>query len=280
MPKGGLLSRIAISPRAAIGSLLVCALACRPIPLGAQGLTAWQTLNSGIGVRRFIARTPDDTTEFELTAVRIDPRAVRVRVVDVLSTLGDHKSFHVYDLREVALRLNPSAIINGGFTASLSLPIPVGLLVVDQRPVSQINKVSSVVSGIFCVRRAGIAIVRRDDYVPGECVEALQAGPLLVEQDGRLAINRSERANPKYRRSAVAIDRQGRLLFIATNEVHLYDLARVLASGADSGGLDCVAALNLSGSVESGLLVKVGKANIASGSQESLIASAIAVFHK
>ena len=60
----------------------------------------------------------------------------------------------------------------------------------------------------------------------------------------------------------------------------MYDLAEFLAKEESQGGLDCIAALNLSGDVESGLYVNNEDSPYTYGNIDIPIASAIAVFFK
>jgi len=109
-----------------------------------------------------------------------------------------------------------------------------------------------------------------------ECRWALQTGPILVVT-GRNVINQAEVSNRSaYRRSVAAVDRRGRVLLMATTEIHLYDLAACLCGELKQ--LEVRDAINLDGDSSSGLLVAVpGGAMREIGSTWSLIASAIAV---
>lgn len=242
---------------------------------------SWEEIKPGIAKRTFTIPMKDRSS-LEINAVRIDPTHVKIKVINVYGTLGKQlikqktPQFPVYSLRELISDLNPQVIINGGFSASYSLPIPAGLLVENRKIVSHLNTLSETQSGIFCVGDTGFKIIKRNEDREKNCVYALQSGPMLIESLDKVGIYRNEREKSgKYRRSVVAIDKHGRLLLVASGESYLYDLATFLAKELDS-----VVALNLSGDEESGLYVSNKNTSYTFGNIDVPIASAIAVFSK
>lgn len=214
--------------------------------------------------------------QFEIA--QIDPNKMKVQVISVYSFLqGRSKNAPSYNLQELIDKLKPQAIINGGFSASFSIPTPTGLLVSNGKIIYQMNTVGKITNGIFCVGKR-ISIVTSNNYRQSNCIDALQSGPILVNSgqvDGKLnqlPINKGE-----HRRSVVAIDKQGRLLLIAvTTPITLLDLASLLSQK----DLNCVSALNLGGSTDSGLYINTQVSRSQVGQLNTPIASAIAVFQK
>jgi hypothetical protein len=112
-------------------------------------------------------------------------------------------------------------------------------------------------------------------------IHALQSGPIIVEQPGRIGITPAERVRGnEYRRSIVAKDNQGRLLLVASTETCLYDLSAFMVKDESEGGLGCVVALNLSGDAQTGLYMNYRESIFTFGDIDVPLASAIVVFLK
>jgi uncharacterized protein YigE (DUF2233 family) len=241
----------------------------------------WKEFKPGIAKRTFTASVVNGGDTLEINAVRIDPTRTEIKVINVYGTLSKQKAqqFPAYTLREIISLLKPQVIINGGFSASYSLPLSSGLMVVNKKVISHLNTRSRTQTGIFCVENTRFKIVKKEEYNEKDCVYALQAGPILVEWLGKIAIFQNERQKGgKYRRSVIAIDKQGRLLLVTSSRTYLYDLANMLVKRESQGGLDCVVALNLSGDEESGLYVSHQNMPVIIGNIDVPVSSAIAVF--
>lgn len=241
----------------------------------------WEEVVLGI-VRKEYNYVLDDKSKLTINVVRIDPAKWKVQVIDVYGALKKQKGqFYVYSIKELISILKPQVIINGGFTASYSIPIPAGLLVESKKIVTRLNSLSETQTGVFCIGKTGYKIIKKEEYGNGDCDYALQAGPVLIEYPAKIVVYKNEpRKYQKYRRSIVAIDRRGRLLLITTSEGHLYDIAKFLVKSDAEGGLDCMTALNLSGDVQSGIYMSHKGKPIVDGNIDVPIASAIAVFKK
>jgi uncharacterized protein YigE (DUF2233 family) len=241
----------------------------------------WENVKPGLAKKVFSVPT-DDKTKIQAVVAKIGPSFWKLEIVDVYGTLSrQQKQYPVYSIRELIPLLGADVIINGGFSSSSAIPIPAGLLTVNNRIVARLNSRSAMQSGIFCVKRDEFKILRKEEYRVEEWTYALQAGPLVVETPGKIGIFKNEpRTRGKYRRSVVAIDKSGNLLLIASNETDLYDLAKFLTQKEGEGGLNCTVALNLGGDVDSGLLIRNEKSPFIVGSIDTTIASAIAVIRK
>jgi uncharacterized protein YigE (DUF2233 family) len=246
--------------RAVAVTIVVLALA--PASAAAQALQ----LSSQINLRGTDGRVvPVRTLTF-------DPRQARLQVLSVPHDVRAPEA----DLREVAdalrtrsdLRSASWALMTGGLS-SWRTDVPLGLLVVDGRVVSRLSteKVTAADSpsrgqwrwaGVLCQRSADRSwrIVPASAYQAGACANALQAGPLLVEE-GKAAIHESEPQRTRaYERSAVCLLADGRLRFVlAAQPIHLLPLARWLAAPEPGGG-GCRTALNLAGDSSAGLIVQ------------------------
>jgi uncharacterized protein YigE (DUF2233 family) len=244
---------------------------------------AWEELKPGLEKRIFSVPALDGKSLIAINVVRMNTTNIaEIKIINVSGSLIQHKTkrFPVYSLREVISLFMPQVAINGGSSSSYSMPIAYGLLLQDKMLMSRINLDSPTLTGIFCVSKGGFRIIRREEFKAEECVSALQSGPILIEKSGEIAISKDEwQGGEKYRRSVVAINGQGRLFFITSNETGLYDLASFLVKSESEGGLACTAALNLSGGEESGLYANGGESFV-SGNIDVPISTAIAVFLK
>lgn len=162
--------------------------------------------------------------------------------------------------------------VNGGFS-SYRVDVPLGLLVVDGKVYSTLNKekpkgTSAAPlseygqlrwSGILCQLEAGNRweIIPATRYRPSLCKQALQAGPVLVEPNLKIGVaaNEPKKAAP-YKRTVICLDNEFRIRVVLTEETHLLPLAAWLSKPNSAGGLGCRIALNLSGETSSGVAIK------------------------
>jgi uncharacterized protein YigE (DUF2233 family) len=166
------------------------------------------------------------------------------------------------------------AIVSGGFSSS-RLEIPLGLLVVDGRTVSDLNRAKARpiagceqfyeelrFSGLLCQEAATgrWSILRAQGYAPNMCRQALQAGPIVV-RDGRNAVcaNEPQQRQP-YDRMIACVTAGHTLKFIHSGAVNLHPLAEWLAAPEPNGG-GCAMALNLAGDSSAGIAYYDARAN-------------------
>ena len=76
------------------------------------------------------------------------------------------------------------------------------------------------------------------------------------------------------------MDKTGRILFIRSSSISLYDLADFLLIDHKKGGIEVNIALNLSGNIESGLIYRRMDIINSLGDIDAPIASAIGIFPK
>ena len=163
-------------------------------------------------------------------------------------------------------------LLNGGFSGSQA-DRPVGLLVVGGKTLSipsysripgersgncpHVRNERYRLSGLFCVRDGGqILVTSFSDGTFASCREAIQAGPVLIEQR-QVAVCPKPVGSDLAARTAVCTDRapDGRSLvkFVVTRDpISLHDLASWMQKPPERGGLGCDSAINLSGDDSSG----------------------------
>jgi uncharacterized protein YigE (DUF2233 family) len=240
----------------------------------------WDRVRDGIMIRKF-TMSSSKGNKVNLMVLRVEPSKYSAKVIDTVEVLGKQKRSAIYSLKEAAKATKPVVIMNGGFSASYSFPIPAGLLVTNGKEIKQLNTVSSVQNGVFASSQSGWDIMHRSKYKSGKYTYALQSGPLLIEPSGVVGIDKMDVQKHKpYRRSVLGIDKSGRLMLILSDEVNLYDLALFLSQQEEAGGLGCIVALNLSGDVESSIILSDSKYPGEYGNVDVQLASAIALFPK
>lgn len=182
---------------------------------------------------------------YTVHAIRVDPRQYRLDLVTPKSASTLAMTANDYRTTTASVM-----VINGGFFdengKSLGLMVQSGQLLQPVRPVDW---------GIFIIEDGVPKIVHRDQFVFSDKVSmALQVGPRLVVNGRRPKFKESLPS----RRSLVAIDREGRVIFAVTGSSLLTTdrFATVAVRGEKVGGLGAVDALNLDGGGSSQLTIK------------------------
>lgn len=207
--------------------------------------TGWQEGSHGIALRQMRIVGEPGRPAFPLTVVRIDLGQARLRVA--------YAPEQPRALRSWFEQLQPLAIINGGFF--LENYQATALVISDGQP----NGASyDGFGGMLSVGSDGavrLRALRDQPYDPSEPIsQALQSFPMLVFPGGTPASISDNGA--RARRSAVALDRDGRLLLIAssTSDFTLNGFAAWLSQS----DLNIDSALNLDGGPSTGLFLKSG----------------------
>jgi len=94
-----------------------------------------QYIANGILLTKYLLQ-PQDATNHTITInlIKINPLLNEIRIIDSYSTIKKYgHKFSPYNLRSINQLLKPKVIINGGFSGSLSVPIPVGLLIIEPK---------------------------------------------------------------------------------------------------------------------------------------------------
>jgi uncharacterized protein YigE (DUF2233 family) len=258
-------------------NILICVLWLLPVWPIARAQESWTRIQPGLDLLR--GRFEDRGQMISFALVKCDPRKNQVRIIDVFHELGKSNSFSAYSLRAVWHKTGADLVTNAGSTASYSLPAPAGLLQIRGRIVSPLNRQTQN-AGILCINRGKVAIVpvAQTGGVP-KCTDAVQRGPYLTRESVS-ALDASQR----FRRTAAAVDSDGNLLILVTDEgISLAALASFLYTSKLN--LRVSAALNLDGAASSGLIATImkstrGESKIVVGSTDGLIASSIAITNK
>lgn len=149
---------------------------------------------------------------------------------------------------------NAALVVNGGYFSINSERYSAdGLLVVNG---AASGRTFTGYGGMLAITgsNAELRWLVEKPYDPGESLQAaLQAFPILVEPGGRLGFGAERENYARARRTVIAQDRKGRILFIVTPQGY-FTLHELSAYLTDSG-LDLDIALNLDGGGSTGLMV-------------------------
>jgi uncharacterized protein YigE (DUF2233 family) len=209
--------------------------------------TGWVAGDHGVALRRLRLPGEAGRPEFPLTIVRLDPAQVRLRVA---YTPKQPRALRAWFDEAKAL-----AAINGGFFKE---DYRSTALVISDGQAS--GPSYEGFGGMLAIAPGGGVSLRAlsdQPYDPAEPLDqAMQSFPMLVFPGGTPA--EIEDNGERARRSAVAMDRAGNLLLIAspTSEFTL----RGLATWLSQSDLDIDRALNLDGGSSTGLFVGAGMA--------------------
>jgi uncharacterized protein YigE (DUF2233 family) len=204
-----------------------------------------------------------------------DTRESRIKVLTSRSVSRGSTSDHGVSVREAAnstqvgsYTIRHALLLNGGFSSNPTSR-PAGLLISDGDVVSLANVSVRLadtasacpyarterlrLSGALCVAPNGRASIRPVDAMDGrECRQALQAGPILVEQSEQVAVCPASPDSQRALRTAICTRGHDVVVVLTTKPITLYDLAVWMAAPPKQRGLGCEAALNLSGDTSSG----------------------------
>lgn len=234
-------TRLEILPTAGAEQLATSMSTPRPSPTPPLPDTGWQAIGDGLEQRVINLIAPEGEWQESITILRLDPARFRF---DVAYRPGDPLDLVAWQAETEAL-----LVVNGGFFTEEYYAT--GLTIA--------NGVASGQSyvdfgGMFAVSADGpqLRALREVPYTGQESFWAgLQSFPMLLTSGNVPAVLEDD--GQKARRTVVAQDVQGRLLFLTATMGHftLYQLSHFLANS--DLGLD--RALNLDGGTSTGMLL-------------------------
>jgi hypothetical protein len=149
---------------------------------------------------------------------------------------------------------NALMVVNGGYysISNETYYYPDGLTIVDGQAFGRtFNR-----GGMLAIDSTGAELrwLAQEPYDPGEQLQAaLQSFPILVEPGGRLGFGPERESHARARRTVIAQDRDGRILFILTPKGYftLHQLSVYLTES----DLNLDIAINLDGGGSTGILI-------------------------
>ncbi len=196
--------------------------------------SAWakyQTLQPGLEYQEINLENAQTT----LHLLRVNLKNFDIKPID-----GRALGAPSWTVKEMAKKEGAVAVINANFFDPAKKPL--GLVLRDGKILNTFHGTSWWASFLIKENHARITKVFENSQVKGY-QQGIQAGPRLII-GGRTPKLKKE-ASPK---SAVGIDKQGRIVFAATlGRVEISDLAKILSAPSNQGGLELTQALNLDG---------------------------------
>lgn len=216
-----------------------------PGPADTPPDSGWLAGDTGLELRRMqLDRGPAEPA-LPVVVVRLDPARIALRVAYAPDQPRGLRAW--FDERQ------PLVAINGGFFTEEYRAT--ALLISDGAPSGASYEGFGGMLTVAADRSVSIRPLRDQPYDPAEpLAQALQSFPMLVFPGGVPA--EIEDNGQPARRSALAIDRQGRLLLIASPASGF--TLRGLAEWLASSDLEVDRALNLDGGSSTGLFLKDG----------------------
>lgn len=197
----------------------------------------WKKLGEDLDYSRTVLGTQGMFSS-ELDLVRTSLQKHRIGVIRA-SEYGYTRS----TVRTLCEKSKAVACINANFFDESGKPL--GLIVSRAMTIQSVHKGGKTLTGLFQVTRSGVSIINRLDFDPRSVVEAVQAGPRLID-DGKLIPGLRE-SSSYSRRSGVCVDRNGNVVFFLLSAgifgLSLDDLRSLLITS----NIGCSDALNLDG---------------------------------
>ena len=226
----------------------------------AKSESGWQLVSKGMEVRK-IRILLDDDQSAGMTAVRIDPQLFNIRL-----RWQTHGRFPTATARQIARLTKAAVVVNAGYFDENGRPLGYfrsekklfnsSLLFRGRKRALHLGVV------FYVMKNSGkVGMATREDFDSRGVREAFQAGPYLV-RDGRPdpgldAYREFRRAD---RRTVLALDKRGRLIFLVSKEIgrgiSWCELQSFLPRSRVDGGMEVVESMNLDGGSSSQLYVK------------------------
>lgn len=242
LPKVTLLPTSTIQPVASTPPPTVLPQSATPTPRIADIYDGqWRTTRPGIEVMHVIGAVGD--RQDALILARVNPTQVRVQI--------QYAQQSPRRVREWYLAEDADLVINGGYYSPENEAL--GLLIAGKQTFGQSYQ---GFGGMFAVRgnRLSLQWLKTQPYKTDRAIDyGLQCFPMLVTR--AKVVEGIADNGEQNRRSFVALDKQGRVIFGVTQagQWTLTDLARYLQHNAE---LNIVEALNLDGGASTGLWVR------------------------
>lgn len=217
--------------------------------------TGWTSIDTAMEYRR--TRLRADVTTAEVSIVRLDPTAYRVRVA--------YDSNNPGRVGQWGTAVQPIAMINGGYFDADKKAT--ALVIFDGIP-----RGSSYegFGGMVVINAAGefeLRSLRQQPYdAAEELQQAMQSAPMLIQPGGVLSDLDAD--EDRSRRTVIARDTNGRILLIICDSLSF--TLKEMGVALKNSDLDLDAALNLDGGRSTGMYLRAEKMNFVVDSFEAV----------
>lgn len=160
--------------------------------------------------------------------------------------------------REALAQPGMAVVIGSGFVSELRSLSPVGLLQIEGRQISELQRHGY--TRILGIREGTLGVVASREFHRGMFDSAIQVGPGIVEQ-GQLDISTADLNRQKYFRTFVATCDDRTLVGASSVPMHLYHVGQRFLEFAAGIGAQCDEMVNLAGDREAILAIATGSAD-------------------
>ncbi len=222
-------------------------------PSQAEDKHGWTSISSGTQYREVFYGSGDDKRRVHQLRFKSQSHQLRL----LWAKDSKNKSLSAQDFRQ---RSGALAVVNGGyFDRDLS---PMGYQRDAKRVVSPTIWREGLFGGVFAIPKGSdlpAMVMSRDDFIPENYSFAIQCGPRLVYRSKAMT---GIYADPAARRTAIGVDREGRLLLMASDIDGALTFAQtqeLLLSSESKGGLNATGVLNLDGGSSTQMSIHTAK---------------------
>jgi len=176
--------------------------------LAVQDSGKWKPIHKGIEFRRISLERSEPNYSVELKLLRIDTRLVFPRVVR-----SGRYQLKGSDVKNLTVLSGALAMINANYFDEKGRPL--GFLKAGSQVINARVSKSSLFTGVFGINEEGPFIQHRDKFQTTRAQEAVQSGPLLLNQGAVLEITRGQ--GRQSRRALIGIDKNQRIIVGVTD---------------------------------------------------------------
>jgi uncharacterized protein YigE (DUF2233 family) len=212
----------------------------------------WKTVQKGIEFRKVALERSEPSHTVDLKLLRFDSQWIVPRVL-----YSGQFQLKGASAKTFAEKAGAVAAINANYFDEKGRPLAY-LKTAEKEVNSGVSK-HALYTGIFGLRNSVPFVAHRDNFQPTQVSEALQSGPLLLNNGAVVEIMNG---SGRYaRRSVIGVDKRGRIIVGVTDAVlaglSFNELQEVFTSSV--GQLDTPDLLNLDGGGSAQLYVRAGK---------------------
>ena len=171
---------------------------------------SWKSVDSGIEYRNLSLERSEPNYSFDLKLVRFDPEQISARIIS-----SGQFQLKGGDAKTLAQRTGAVATINANYFDEKGKPL--AFLKTAGQDINRGVSKHALYTGVFGVRDSTPFIIHRNDFQAAQVQEALQSGPLLLNQGS--AVQAMPGVGRYSRRSVIAVDKQQRLIIGVTDTV-------------------------------------------------------------
>lgn len=221
----------------------------QPTQTSTTSVNSWSTTAPGVETRQETWTSPDNNSISDLV------RIVRFNLHDVSLSVA-YQPQQPLSMQDWVQKEQPTALINGGYFDGLDHAT--ALVISNSQTFGTSYQGFGGMLAVDAQGNVQLRSLHEQPYQPSENLQqATQCAPMLLLNGQRTQFNADNKASP---RSIVALDKQGRLLFITSPSTAftLDEMADLLARS----DLSLVTALNLDGGSSTGLYVNAGSQSV------------------